>query len=108
MAHRVRHYASQLSGGQQQRVAVARAIAGEPLTLLADEPTGNLESKNGGRVMVLLKELHDGGATICVVTHDPRYAHMSQRTIHLFDGQLVSEDHMRKTRELVEAGFDTD
>lgn len=68
MAHRDRHYPSQLSGGQQQRVAVARAIVGEPLTLLADEPTGNLDSKNGGRVMVLLKELHDGGATICVLT----------------------------------------
>lgn len=107
MAHRVRHYPNQLSGGQQQRVAVARAIVGEPLILLADEPTGNLDSKNGGRVMALLKELHDGGATICMVTHDPRYAHMAQRTIHLFDGQLVSEDHMRKTGELVEAGFDT-
>ena len=108
MAHRMTHYPNQLSGGQQQRVAVVRAIVGKPLILLADEPTGNLDSKNGSAVMALLKELHEEGATICMVTHDPRYAHVAQRTIHLFDGQMVSEDDVRKNRELVEAGFDTD
>jgi len=91
MAHRIRHYPSQLSGGQQQRVAVARAIAGDPLILLADEPTGNLDSKNGEAVMELLRELHQGGATICMVTHDPRYAEHAERTIHLFDGRIVEE-----------------
>jgi putative ABC transport system ATP-binding protein len=91
MAHRANHYPSQLSGGQQQRVAVARAVAGEPLILLADEPTGNLDSTNGEAVMDLLKELHSGGATICMVTHDPRYARYAQRAIHLFDGQVVDE-----------------
>src|SRR5690625_4207958 len=85
MAHRTRHYPAQLSGGQQQRVAVARAIAGEPLILLADEPTGNLDSKNGEAVMELLRELHQGGATICMVTHDPRYARHADRAIHLFE-----------------------
>jgi putative ABC transport system ATP-binding protein len=108
MAHRMNHYPSQLSGGQQQRVAVARAIVGKPLILLADEPTGNLDSKNGGAVMDLLRELHAEGATICMVTHDPRYAHVAERTIHLFDGQVVSEDDVKKTRELEEAGFDVD
>jgi putative ABC transport system ATP-binding protein len=108
MAHRMNHYPSQLSGGQQQRVAVARAIVGKPLILLADEPTGNLDSKNGGAVMDLLRELHSEGATICMVTHDPRYAHVAERTIHLFDGQVVSEDDVKKTRELEEAGFDVD
>jgi len=108
MAHRMNHYPSQLSGGQQQRVAVARAIVGRPLILLADEPTGNLDSKNGGAVMELLKELHDEGATICMVTHDPRYAHVAERTVHLFDGQVVSEDDVKRAHELEEAGFDFD
>ena len=105
MAHRVGHYPSQLSGGQQQRVAVARAIVGKPLILLADEPTGNLDSKNGNAVMELLKELHNDGATICMVTHDPRYAHMADRSIHLFDGQVVTED-VAKMHMLDESGFD--
>jgi putative ABC transport system ATP-binding protein len=106
MAHRVGHYPSQLSGGQQQRVAVARAIVGKPLILLADEPTGNLDSKNGNAVMELLKELHNDGATICMVTHDPRYAHMADRSIHLFDGQVVSEDDARRAQALEQSGFD--
>ncbi|MFN8647823.1 MAG: ABC transporter ATP-binding protein [Gemmatimonadales bacterium] len=93
MSHRMKHYPSQLSGGQQQRVAVARAVAGEPLILLADEPTGNLDSTNGEAVMGLLQELHRGGATICMVTHDPRYAAHADRPIHLFDGRVV-EDHL--------------
>jgi putative ABC transport system ATP-binding protein len=91
MAHRAKHLPSQLSGGQQQRVAVARAVAGQPLILLADEPTGNLDSKSGEAVMDLLKELHQGGATICMVTHDPRYARHADRNIHLFDGRVVEE-----------------
>jgi len=91
MAHRVRHLPSQLSGGQQQRVAVARAVAGKPLVLLADEPTGNLDSRNSEAVMELLRDLHRQGATICMVTHDPRYAEHADRTIHLFDGQVVEE-----------------
>lgn len=91
MAHRMKHYPSQLSGGQQQRVAVARALGGQPSILLADEPTGNLDSRNGGAVMDLLKELHQEGATICMVTHDPRYASFADRTIHLFDGRIVEE-----------------
>ena len=91
MAHRAKHLPSQLSGGQQQRVAVARAVAGEPLILLADEPTGNLDSKNGEAVMDLLRELHRQGATICMVTHDPRYARHTDRSIHLFDGRVVEE-----------------
>jgi putative ABC transport system ATP-binding protein len=106
MAHRMGHYPSQLSGGQQQRVAVARAIVGKPLILLADEPTGNLDSKNGNAVMDLLRELHDEGATICMVTHDPRYADVADRAIHLFDGQVVSEDDVKRSHELEEAGFD--
>jgi putative ABC transport system ATP-binding protein len=89
MAHRAKHLPSQLSGGQQQRVAVARAVAGEPLILLADEPTGNLDSKSGESVMDLLSELHQTGATICIVTHDPRYARHAERHIYLFDGQLA-------------------
>ena len=105
MAHRMSHYPSQLSGGQQQRVAVARAIVGKPLILLADEPTGNLDSKNGGAVVDLLKELHAEGATICMVTHDPRYSHIADRAVHLFDGQVVSEDRAQK-HALEEAGFD--
>jgi putative ABC transport system ATP-binding protein len=91
MAHRAKHLPSQLSGGQQQRVAVARAVAGDPLILLADEPTGNLDSTNGEAVMELLKELHEAGATICIVTHDTRYARFAERTIHLFDGRVVEE-----------------
>jgi len=91
MAHRAKHFPAQLSGGQQQRVAVARALAGDPLLLLADEPTGNLDSKNGDAVMDLLKDLHENGATICMVTHDPRYAHHAQRNIHLFDGRIVND-----------------
>ena len=106
MAHRMKHYPSQLSGGQQQRVAVARAIVGKPLILLADEPTGNLDSKNGNAVVELLKELHEEGATICMVTHDPRYAHVADRSVHLFDGQVVSEDDAKRSQELEEAGFD--
>ena len=91
MAHRLKHYPSQLSGGQQQRVAVARALAGNPLILLADDPTGNLDSRNGEAVMELLRELHRGGATICMVTHDPRYAKFADRQVHLFDGRVVEE-----------------
>jgi len=91
MAHRARHLPSQLSGGQQQRVAVARALVGEPAILLADEPTGNLDSRNGEAVMELLSELHRGGATICMVTHDPRFARSADCTIQLFDGRVVEE-----------------
>jgi putative ABC transport system ATP-binding protein len=91
MGHRVKHYPSQLSGGQQQRVAVARALGGKPSILLADEPTGNLDSKNGDAVMELLRELHREGATICMVTHDPRFARHADRQIHLFDGRVVEE-----------------
>jgi putative ABC transport system ATP-binding protein len=91
MAHRTKHFPSQLSGGQQQRVAVARAVVGEPSILLADEPTGNLDSTNGEAVMDLLRELHRSGATICMVTHDPRYAQYAERTISLFDGRIVEE-----------------
>ncbi|HEY9517348.1 MAG TPA: ABC transporter ATP-binding protein [Gemmatimonadaceae bacterium] len=110
MSHRVKHYPAQLSGGQQQRVAVARAVAGEPLILLADEPTGNLDSVNGEAVMDLLKELHNQGATICMVTHDPRYARNADRSIHLFDGRIVEEErgHREKADEeqLRESGFE--
>ena len=91
MSHRMKHYPSQLSGGQQQRVAVARAVAGKPLILLADEPTGNLDSVNGESVMELLRDLHRAGATICMVTHDARYARHADRSIHLFDGRVVEE-----------------
>ena len=91
MVHRAKHFPAQLSGGQQQRVAVARAIVGDPLILLADEPTGNLDSTNGQGVMDLLGELHAGGATVCMVTHDPRYADMAARTVHLLDGRIVDE-----------------
>jgi putative ABC transport system ATP-binding protein len=90
MAHRMKHYPAQLSGGQQQRVAVARALAGDPSILLADEPTGNLDSANGEAVMDLLTELHKGGATICMVTHDPRYARYADRSIDLFDGRIAN------------------
>src|SRR5208337_2486557 len=92
MSHRVKHYPSQLAGGQQQRVAVARALAGDPAILLADEPTGNLDSTIGEQVMDLLRELHRGGATICMVTHDPRYARYADRNIRLFDGRIVEEN----------------
>src|SRR6059036_2096682 len=98
MSHRARHMPGQLSGGQQQRVAVARAVAGDPLILLADEPTGNLDSTNGEAVMELLRELHRGGATICMVTHDPRYAAHADRSIHLFDGRVVEEQ--RRTEKV--------
>ncbi len=91
MAHRARHLPAQLSGGQQQRVAVARALAGDPLILLADEPTGNLDSANGDAVMELLRDLHQMGSTICMVTHDPRFARHAERTVHLFDGRVVDE-----------------
>jgi len=91
MSHRTKHYPSQLSGGQQQRVAVARAVVTDPAVLLADEPTGNLDSKSGEAVMGLLRDLHRGGATICMVTHDPRYARHADRSIHLFDGRIVEE-----------------
>jgi putative ABC transport system ATP-binding protein len=91
MAHRAKHYPAQLSGGQQQRVAVARALVGDPLILLADEPTGNLDSKNGDAVMDLLRDLHRNGATICMVTHDPRYSEHAERTVHLFDGKIANE-----------------
>ena len=107
MAHRAKHLPSQLSGGQQQRVAVARAVAGEPLILLADEPTGNLDSTNGEAVMELLRELHQAGATICMVTHDPRYARHADRQIHLFDGRVVDDEHDPKSeKELKESGFE--
>jgi putative ABC transport system ATP-binding protein len=94
MSHRAKHYPSQLSGGQQQRVAVARALGGSPSMLLADEPTGNLDSQNGEAVMTLLEELHAGGATICMVTHDPRFARCAERSIRLFDGRIVEENAM--------------
>jgi putative ABC transport system ATP-binding protein len=110
MSHRMKHYPSQLSGGQQQRVAVARSVAGDPAILLADEPTGNLDSTNGEAVMDLLKELHGEGATICMVTHDPRYAEYAERTIHLFDGRVVEDESgdVAKNHEhkLEESGFE--
>jgi putative ABC transport system ATP-binding protein len=96
MTHRMKHYPSQLSGGQQQRVAVARALGGQPSILLADEPTGNLDSHNGEAVMELLRELHREGSTICMVTHDPRYASYADKTIHLFDGRIVDETECRR------------
>jgi putative ABC transport system ATP-binding protein len=109
MAHRTKHYPAQLSGGQQQRVAVARAVAGDPLILLADEPTGNLDSQNGEAVMGLLRELHEGGATICMVTHDPRFARHAKRMVHLFDGRVVEDEGGERQREderkLTESGF---
>ena len=99
MAHRLKHYPAQLSGGQQQRVAVARALVGKPSILLADEPTGNLDSKNGEAVMALLDELHKGGATICMVTHDPRYAEFAGRKIFMFDGRVVDEETLHRLRK---------
>jgi len=102
MSHRLKHYPSQLSGGQQQRVAVARALAGNPSVLLADEPTGNLDSKNSEAVMELLRDLHAGGATLCMVTHDPRYANWASRQVHLFDGRVV-DDGVEKASGAVHA-----
>jgi putative ABC transport system ATP-binding protein len=96
MAHRVRHYPSQLSGGQQQRVAVARALAGHPSILLADEPTGNLDSRNGDAVMELLQNLHREGATICMVTHDSRFSKHAEREVHLFDGKVVAKEELEQ------------
>jgi cell division transport system ATP-binding protein len=103
-----RRLPTELSGGEQQRVAIARAIVNQPGILLADEPTGNLDSQNGEQVMDLLRELHRGGATICMVTHDPRYARYADRSIHLFDGRVVEEDGSkhRGEKELEESGFD--
>ena len=98
MSHRVKHYPAQLSGGQQQRVAVARALVGSPSILLADEPTGNLDSRNGEAVMALLDDLHKAGSTICMVTHDTRYADFAQRKIHMFDGRIVDEETMHRLR----------
>jgi putative ABC transport system ATP-binding protein len=95
MGHRSRHLPSQLSGGQQQRVAVARALVGQPSILLADEPTGNLDSRNGEAVMDLLRELHRGGSTICMVTHDQRFTRYAERAVHLFDGRVVDESAER-------------
>ena len=109
MSHRTKHYPAQLSGGQQQRVAVARAVVGDPLILLADEPTGNLDSANGEAIMELLRELHRNGATICMVTHDPRFARHAERSVHLFDGRIVEEERgqraMTDERQLEESGF---
>jgi len=106
MSHRIKHYPAQLSGGQQQRVAVARAIVGEPSIVLADEPTGNLDSKNGEAVMNLMRELNREGATICMVTHDPRYAKHADRTIHLFDGRVVEEVNLPYAEQGIrESGF---
>jgi putative ABC transport system ATP-binding protein len=96
MAHRLNHYPSQLSGGQQQRVAVARALAGDPAILLADEPTGNLDSKNGEAVMEMLRKLHAQGVTICMVTHDTRYADFAERRVQLFDGRILFEDRIHR------------
>src|SRR5260370_18768979 len=103
-AHRMRHYPAQLSGGQQERVAVARALAGSPSILLADEPTGNLDSKNGEAVMKLLQELHSEGATICMVTHDPRFAAHAERQVHLFDGEVVAEGELKQLMAEVQGG----
>ena len=106
MAHRARHYPAQLSGGQQQRVAVARALVGKPAILLADEPTGNLDSGSGEAVMGLLDELHKDGATICMVTHDVRYAKLAQRTVYLFDGRVVNEETFERLRHEDEQRLD--
>lgn len=98
MNHRMRHYPGQLSGGQQQRVAVARALAGEPKILLADEPSGNLDSRNGEAVMQLLEQLNRDGATLCMVTHDPAFARRAQRIVHMLDGRIVDEDTFERLR----------
>jgi putative ABC transport system ATP-binding protein len=109
MSHRMKHYPAQLSGGQQQRVAVARAVVGDPSILLADEPTGNLDSNNSDAVMKLLSELHRDGATICMVTHDPRYARFAERTVRLFDGRNVEDERgpakQHDAMELEKSGF---
>ena len=104
MSHRAKHYPSQLSGGQQQRVAVARALVGEPKVLLADEPTGNLDSRNGEAVMELLRDLHRAGSTICMVTHDTRFSRHAERTVHLFDGRVVSEEEAAQAAAEAAAG----
>ncbi len=104
MGHRAKHLPSQLSGGQQQRVAVARALVGEPSILLADEPTGNLDSRNGEAVMELLRDLHRAGSTICMVTHDIRFARHAERTVHLFDGRVVSEEEAAQAAADAAAG----
>lgn len=106
IAHRMRHYPAQLSGGQQQRVAVARALVGKPAILLADEPTGNLDSRSGEAVMSLLDELHKDGATICMVTHDARYAELAQRKIRIFDGRVVDEETFNRLRHEDETRLD--
>src|SRR5687768_12843782 len=109
MSHRMKHYPAQLSGGQQQRVAVARAIVGNPSIVLADEPTGNLDSRNGEAVLQLMRELNRDGATICMVTHDPRYAKHADRTIHMFDGRVDEEQHLPAAEHgLRESGFELD
>lgn len=105
MAHRAKHYPAQLSGGQQQRVAVARALVGRPTILLADEPTGNLDSKNGEAVIALLGELNSEGATVCMVTHDPRYASMADRTVHLVDGRIVESAETEAGTQPMESAF---
>ena len=103
---RLSHRPGELSGGQQQRVAVARALVGEPSILLADEPTGNLDSKNGEAVMALLDELHQAGSTICMVTHDPRYADFADRKVFMFDGRVVDEDTLHRLRQEEDARLD--
>jgi putative ABC transport system ATP-binding protein len=104
MGHRAKHLPSQLSGGQQQRVAVARALVGEPSILLADEPTGNLDSRNGEAVMELLRDLHRAGSTICMVTHDNRFSRHAERSVHLFDGRVVSEEEAAQAAAEASAG----
>jgi len=101
--HRLKHRPRELSGGEMQRVAIARSLVARPSLLLADEPTGNLDSKNGEAVMHLLADLHREGSTICMVTHDPRFAKHAEREVHLFDGKVVSEDELKKLTEEVEA-----
>ncbi|PPT76723.1 ABC transporter ATP-binding protein [Xanthomonas arboricola pv. populi] len=98
MNHRQRHYPGQLSGGQQQRVAVARALVGDPAILLADEPTGNLDTRNGEAVMQLLEQLNHSGTTLCMVTHDPAFARRAQRIVHMLDGRIVDEDTFERMR----------
>lgn len=105
MIGRMKHYPAQLSGGQQQREAVARALAGSPSILLADEPTGNLDSKNGEAVMRLLSDLHREGSTICMVTHNPHFARYAERELHMFDGRIVSEEERKKFEEEMKAEF---
>lgn len=106
MTHRMAHYPAQLSGGQQQRIAVARALAGKPAILLADEPTGNLDRRNGDAVMDLLGELHRGGSTLCMVTHDARYADAAQRKVFMLDGRIVDEDRVRRAHETPQVSID--